>query len=49
MEIRIKKTALENNISEKTFDLTISNVKFLPNVINMIDINLNFMKIQRLI
>ena len=28
-----KKTALANNISEKTFDVTMSNVKFLPNVI----------------
>ena len=28
-----KKTALQNNISAKTFDLVMSNVKFLPNVI----------------
>ena len=28
-----KKRALENNISEKTFDLVMSNTKFLPNVI----------------
>ena len=28
-----KKYALQNNISEKTFDLAMSNVKFLPNVI----------------
>ena len=30
---QFKKRALENNISEKTFDLTMSNVKFLPKVI----------------
>ena len=28
-----KKTALQNNISEKTFDTAMANVKFLPNVI----------------
>ena len=28
-----KKVALSNNISEKTFDITMQNVKFLPNVI----------------
>ena len=28
-----KKIALANNISEKTFDMTMVNVKFLPNVI----------------
>ena len=28
-----KKIALSNNISEKTFDITMQNVKFLPNVI----------------
>ena len=28
-----KKIALANNISEKTFDMTMSNVRFLPNVI----------------
>ena len=28
-----KKTALQNNISEKTFDTVMANVKFLPNVI----------------
>ena len=28
-----KKKALENNISEKTFDKVMSNTKFLPNVI----------------
>ena len=28
-----KKRALENNISEQTFDLVMSNTKFLPNVI----------------
>ena len=28
-----KKTAIQNNISEKTFDKTMSNVKFLPKVI----------------
>ena len=28
-----KKIALENNISEKTFDISMSNVKFLPKVI----------------
>ena len=28
-----KKIALQNNISEKTFDMTMSNVKFLPDVI----------------
>ena len=28
-----KKTALENNISEKTFNLVMTNTKFLPNVI----------------
>jgi membrane-bound lytic murein transglycosylase B len=28
-----KSLALKNNISEKTFDMTMSNVKFLPNVI----------------
>ncbi len=30
---QFKKRALENNISEKTFDVTMSNVKFLPKVI----------------
>ena len=28
-----KKIALENNISEKTFDVVMANIKFLPNVI----------------
>ena len=28
-----KKTALKNNISEKTFDIAMKNIKFLPNVI----------------
>ena len=28
-----KKIALKNNISEKTFDIVMANVKFLPNVI----------------
>ena len=28
-----KKIALQNNISEETFDIVMSNVKFLPNVI----------------
>ena len=28
-----KKTAIENNISEKTFDIVMANIKFLPNVI----------------
>ena len=28
-----KETALQNDISEKTFDITMANVKFLPNVI----------------
>ena len=31
--VDFKKTALENNISEKTFDLSMSNVVFLPKVI----------------
>ena len=30
---KFKKIALENNISEKTYDAAMSNVKFLPNVI----------------
>ena len=30
---KFKKTALKNNISEKTFDIAMANVKFLPNVI----------------
>ena len=32
-KINFKKIVLENNISEKTYNLTINNVKFLPNVI----------------
>jgi len=28
-----KKTAIENNVSEKTFDTVMANIKFLPNVI----------------
>jgi membrane-bound lytic murein transglycosylase B len=31
--INFKKYALENNISEKTYDITMSNVVFIPNVI----------------
>ena len=30
---KFKVVAIENNISEKTFDLVMSNVKFLPKVI----------------
>ena len=33
MEKIFKQIALQNNISEKTFDMTMSNVKFLPDVI----------------
>ena len=33
MEKNFKKLAYQNNISEKTFDIVMSNVKFLPNVI----------------
>ena len=33
LEKNFKIRALSNNISEKTFDLTMSNVRFLPNVI----------------
>ena len=32
-KIKFKKKALENNISEKTFDIVMSDVKFLPKVI----------------
>ena len=32
-KINFKKIVLKNNISEKTYNLTINNVKFLPNVI----------------
>ena len=32
-KINFKKIVLANNISEKTYNLTINNVKFLPNVI----------------
>ncbi len=32
-KINFKKTALQNDISEKTFDTAMANVKFLPNVI----------------
>ena len=28
-----KKTAIENNVSEETFDTVMANIKFLPNVI----------------
>ena len=33
MEKNFKQRALNNNISEKTFDLVMTNTKFLPNVI----------------
>ena len=33
MEKNFKQRALSNNISEKTFDLVMTNTKFLPNVI----------------
>ncbi len=32
-KVQFKKIALENNISEKTFDIVMANVKFLPKVI----------------
>ena len=48
-KLNFKKIALENNISEKTFDIVMSDTKFLSDVINMIDISLSFMKIQKLI
>ena len=32
-KINFKRTALQNNISEKTFDLVMSDIKFLSNVI----------------
>ena len=32
-KLNFKKFALDNNISEKTFDTVMSNVKFLPKVI----------------
>ncbi len=32
-KLNLKKKALDNNISEKTFDLVMTNVKFLPKVI----------------
>ena len=31
----LKKIALNNGVSEKTFDLVMSNTKFLPNVIKI--------------
>ena len=33
MEKDFRKIALENNISEKTFDIVMANIKFLPDVI----------------
>ena len=41
-----KKTALKNDISEKTFNTAMSNVKFLPKVIEYDRFSLNFMRIQ---
>ena len=41
--------AIKNNISEKTFDTVMSSVKFYQKLSSMIDINLSFMKILKLI
>ncbi len=46
-KLDFKKIALKNNISENTFNLVMSNVQYLPKVIEYDRFNLNFMKIQK--
>ena len=42
-----KKIALQNNISEDTFDIVMANIKFLPNVIKYDRYQQNFMRIPK--
>ena len=42
-----KKVALANDISEKTFDTAMQNARFLPKLLNTIDFNQSFMRIQK--
>ena len=46
--VNFKVYALEKKISEKTFNLAMSDVVFLPKVINMTVFNPSSMKIQKL-
>ena len=47
-KVQFKERAISNKISVKTFDLVMTNTKYLPKVIEYDRFQLNFMRIQKL-